>query len=146
MRQVNRYLENKAMDHIDHALGRPVDPLGESYRNYFYVIGDTDLRRYMAHSPHWTCTGHTDSGAYFSVTDEGRAALAAYLKQIGDKHRLFIVTWAGCEMEVAATTRSKALYSKWLDISDVNPDLSFAKFQRESKVRAARHSLRSDAA
>lgn len=37
---VNRYLKDKAMDHIDHALGRPVDPLRESYRNHFYLCSD----------------------------------------------------------------------------------------------------------
>lgn len=36
--RVDRYLENQAMDHIDHALGRPLDPLGETYRN-FYATG-----------------------------------------------------------------------------------------------------------
>ncbi|WP_319533384.1 hypothetical protein [uncultured Cohaesibacter sp.] len=32
---VNRSLDDKAMDAIDHALGRPVDPMSESYRNYY---------------------------------------------------------------------------------------------------------------
>lgn len=31
MSEVNRYLKDKAMDHIDHALGRPVDPMDETY-------------------------------------------------------------------------------------------------------------------
>lgn len=133
--EAKRYLKDKAMDHIDHALGRPVDPFGETYRNYFYVIGDTELRRHFAHSRDWTCTGHTEHGAYFSVTDEGRASLAAYLKQIGDKNRKWIVSWGGYDMEQVATTKAKARYAKWLSISDVDPDLTFARFQRESKVR-----------
>lgn len=135
--QVNRYLEDKAMDHIDHALGRPVDPMAENFRNYFYVCGDTDLRRYMAHSNHWKCTGHTDDGAYFSVTDEGRAALAAHLKAIGDKHRRWIVSHAGYETEVVATTAGKARYSYWLDVSDSDDNLTFGRLQRQSKVRLA---------
>lgn len=135
--QVNRYLENKAMDHIDHALGRPVDPLSETYRNYFYVIGDTALRRYLAGSPHWRSNGQVTDGEYFSVTDAGRQALASHLKQIGDKHRRYIVLWGGYEMEVVATTAAKARYRKWLDISDVDDSLTFARFQRESKVRSA---------
>ncbi|WP_374413319.1 hypothetical protein [Novosphingobium colocasiae] len=134
MTQVNRYLKDKAMDHIDHALGRPVDPLAETYRNYFYVIGDTDLRRSMASCPHWESAGKTDSGEYFSVTDEGKSALAAHLKAIGDKHRHWIVSYAGYEMEVVATTAAKARYSKWLDISDTDDSLTFARFQRNSKV------------
>lgn len=134
---VNRYLENKAVDHIDHALGRPVDPLSETYRNYFYVIGDTELRRHFAHSPHWRCTGHTEDGAYFAVTDAGKHALAAHLKQIGDKHRSFIVSWGGYDMPTVAETAAKAKYSKWLDISDVDDSLTFAKFQKAAKVRLA---------
>lgn len=137
MGQVDRYLENKAMDHIDHALGRPVDPLAESYRNYFYVIGDTDLRRDMAASPHWRGDGKGGEGEYFFVTGAGRAALAAHLKAIGDKHRRWIVTYAGYEMEVIATTPAKARYRKWLAISDVNESLTFGEFQRNSKVKAA---------
>jgi len=137
MTQVNRYLEDKAMDHIDHALGRPVDPRAETYRNYFYVIGDTDLRRGMASSPHWQSDGRAGDGEYFSVTPEGRAALAVHLKEIGDKHRRWIVSFDGYQMEVVATTRGRARYSKWLSVSDVRPDLTFGEFQRNSTVRAA---------
>lgn len=136
-RQVNRYLNDKAMDHIDHALGRPVDPLGETYRNYFYVVGDTELRRYFSCSPHWQSDGVVTDGEYFSVTDAGRQALSAHLRAIGDKHRLWIVSWGGYAMEVVAESASKARYRKWLDISDVDDSLTFAKFQRQSKVRAA---------
>jgi hypothetical protein len=135
--EVNRYLENKAMDHIDHALGRPVDPMAETYRNYFYVIGDTELRRSMAASPHWRSDGKVSSGEYFSVTDEGRRALAEHLRKIGDKNRRWVVSWGGYEMPVVAISRAKARYSKWLDISDTDDGLSFSRFQRESKVRAA---------
>ena len=137
MTQVNRYLENKAMDHIDHALGRPVDPLGETYRNYFYVVGDTELRRYFAGSPHWQSQGEVTNGEYFAVTDDGREALATHLKRIGDRNRRFIVSWGGYEMEAVAETPAKARYRKWLDISDTDGSLTFAKFQRQSKVRTA---------
>ena len=137
MGEVNRYLDDKAMDHIDHALGRPVDPLGETYRNYFYVIGDTELRRHMTSSPHWQSSGVVTGGEYFAVTADGRAALAAHLKAIGDKHRRWIVSFRGYDMPTVAVTESKARYSKWLDISDTDDSLSFARFQRESKVRAA---------
>lgn len=135
--ECNRYLENKEMDHIDHALGRPVDPIGETYRNYFYVTGDTELRRHMTHSRHWTCTGNIDGGAYFAVTDDGRIALADHLRLIGDKNRKWIVSYAGYEMETVATTAAKARYSKWLDISDTDDSLTFGEFQRASKVGRA---------
>jgi len=139
MAGVNRYLENKAMDHIDHALGRPVDPLEETHRNYFYIVGDTELRRYFAGSPHWFSVSDRDDdrGEYFSVTDTGKAALAGYLKSIGDKNRKWIVSYAGYEMEAIAETAAKARYSKWLDISDTDDSLTFAKFQRASRVRLA---------
>ena len=137
MAQVNRYLTNKAMDHIDHALGRPVDPLAHTYRNYFYVIGDTELRRSFASSPHWQSNGTVTNGEYFSVTDAGREALAAYLKSIGDKHRIFIVSWMGYDNEVVAETAAKARYRKWLDISDTDDTLSFRKFCRHCRVRSA---------
>lgn len=135
--QVDRYLEDKAMDHIDHALGRPVKPMEETYRNYFYVVGDTALRRAMAASPHWRSSGNAGDGEYFAVTDEGRRALVKHLKKIGDQNRKWLVSWGGYEMLVVATSRAKARYSKWLDISDVDESLTFARFQRESKVRLA---------
>ncbi len=137
MSEVNRYLKDKAMDHIDHALGRPVDPMGETYRNYFYVIGDTELRRRMAASAHWRSSGVTADGEYFSVTIAGREALSAHLREIGDGHRKWIVSYAGHEMIAVATTAAKARYAKWLDISDTDDSLTFAKFQRASKVRVA---------
>lgn len=133
--QVNRYLADKFIDHIDHALGRPVDPLAKTYRNYFYVIGDTDLRRHMRTSPHWISQGEQGDGEYFAVSNEGRAALAKHLKEIGDRHRRFIVSWGGYDMDVVATTKAKARYAKWLEISDIDDSLTFAQFQRESKVR-----------
>lgn len=134
-RSVNRYLEDKAMDHIDHALGRPVDPFEETYRNYFYVVGDTDLRRHMATSPHWQSAGQETGGEYFRVTDAGKRALAEHLKAIGDKNRRFIVSWGGYDMLIIAETRGKAKYRKWLDVSDTDDSLTFAKFQRSARVR-----------
>ena len=137
MSGVNRYLKDKAMDHIDHALGRPVDPLEETYRNYFYVVGDTDLRKYMTGSPHWQSDGKVTGGEYFSVTEAGKKALAAHLREIGDKHRKFIVSWRGYDMPTIAETASKAKYNKWLDVSDIDDSLTFAKFQKTAKVRLA---------
>lgn len=133
----NRYLADKAMDHIDHALGRPVDPMGATYRNYFYVIGDTELRQHLASSPHWRSERKVCDGEYFSVTAEGRSALVDHLRAIGDKNRRWIVSWDGYDMPVVAISRAKARYSKWLDVSDVNDSLTFSRFQRESRVRAA---------
>lgn len=135
--QVNRYLKDKAMDWIDHALGRPVDPMAETFRDYFFVCGQGETRRHMAESSHWTADNPAKEDVYFYVTNAGREALAAHLKQIGDKHRLWTVSWRGYDMATVATTAAKARYSKWLDVSDSDDSLTFAKFQRESKVRLA---------
>lgn len=132
---VNRYLKDKAFDHIDHALGRPIDPTRESYRNYF-AIGETNtLARGFAASPNWKKIGQREDMAYFAVTDIGRNALAAHLKQIGDKHRLYDVTYEGQTQAVVAVSAAKAKYGLWLDISDCFCDLTFVKFARAASVR-----------
>ncbi|PPQ42116.1 hypothetical protein [Rhodopseudomonas palustris] len=133
--QVNRSLPDKAMDHIDHALGRPLDPLQESYRNYF--AAGQSLAIEMGQSPYWCFNGRPPGDnalSFFSVTDAGRAALAEYLKQIGDPHRAFIVSYQGTSTTVVATSRSKARRSYYLDIADVMPDLTYGDFLRKAKV------------
>ena len=137
-RQVNRYLKDKAMDRIDHALGRPVDPMGESHRNYFAVEPDSDIAAAFDASPFWHRNGKSGSGmAYYHVTAEGRQALKRHLKEIGDKHRLFDVTYQGQTQTVIAVSASKAKYSLWLDISDCFCDLKFGAFARAASVRLA---------
>ncbi len=133
--RVNRYLKDKAMDHIDHALGRPVDPMGETYRNHFATGANGQVAKMFAASPNRSKAGQRDDMAYFAVTDIGRKALSAHLKQIGDKHRLFDVTYQGQTQAVVAESASKAKYSLWLDISDCFCDLTFAKFTRAASVR-----------
>lgn len=134
--RVDRYLENKAMDHIDHALGRPLNPLGETFRNY-YATGS----RAFEGDPNWQLEGVSEKSGmrYYSVTDEGRQALADHLKAIGSKDRAFLVTveidgiideWA-----VVARSRSKARYSRYRDLVDVFPDLTFGAFCRRSTCR-----------
>ncbi|MDE3791731.1 hypothetical protein I7G86_13920 [Sinorhizobium meliloti] len=135
--RVNRYLKDKAMDHIDHALGRPVDPLGETYRNHFATDAGGKQAQQFAASPNWERVGQRDDMAFFAVTDIGRDALAAHLKQIGDKHRLYHVTYEGQTQAVVAVSAAKAKYSLWLDISDCFCDLTFGKFCRAATVRAA---------
>ena len=134
---VNRYLKDKAMDRIDHALGRPVNPLAETYRDHFC----TDLRNpeadEMAASPCWHMGRKLDGGmVYFHVTRHGRETLSKHLKDIGDKNRLFIVSYGGFDMPQVAETHSKARYRKWLDVSDAC-DISFKEFQASARVRLA---------
>jgi hypothetical protein len=135
---VNRYLKDKAMDHIDHALGRPVDPMQDSYRNHFATYLGNPEADEMAASPCWHMGRRSDGGMiFFHVTPHGRKALADHLRAIGDKNRAFIVTWRGYANTVVAETHSKARYSAWLDARDAYEDLTFAEFQRTTSVRVA---------
>lgn len=133
MASVNRYLKDKAMDHIDHALGRPVDPTVESYRNRF-ATDDPDM---FADDPHWRLIGETNGMLFFAVTDAGRLALKAHLKAIGDKHREFTVHIKGYGdmLPRAAKSHGAARYAAWLDFSDTRDDVSFGEFQKISSVR-----------
>jgi hypothetical protein len=132
---VNRYLRDKAMDHIDHALGRPLDPMAKTYRNYFAIDGDSDLAREFRTSDHWHEGGRDGTMSYFTVTHEGREALAAHLNQIGSKHRLYRVWLNGEEMTpIIATSHAKARYLKFLDFDDGQ---TFGEFCKSTRVRLA---------
>ena len=130
---INRYLTDKSMDHIDHALGRPLDPTAETYRNFFATDGS--LADEFAASPHWEEGKRGNGMRYFRVTDEGRKALASHLREIGDAHRAFEVKFEGYTRTVIATTRSKARYSYFLDISDSFPELEFKDYCRRVSVQ-----------
>lgn len=136
--QVNRYLKNKRMDHIDHALGRPVDPLAETYRNRFAIEPDAPETPHFQESDHWEFWGTIPGGLLcFRVTQAGREALRDHLKEIGDKNRLWAVYWGGFRVEKVAETRGKARYRAWLDASDAYSDLTFKDFQAASTVKLA---------
>lgn len=130
---VDRYLEDQAMDHIDHALGRPVDPMRQTYRDHFATGGA--LADEFAASPYWEERGRQGDMRFFGVTDAGRAALAAYLKTRPNPHKMWEVTFEGHRWNCAAPTAAKARYSEWLSISDTLCDLTFAEFCRNARVR-----------
>lgn len=135
--QVNRYLKDKAFDHIDHALGRPVDPMAETYRNHYAVnVGSPEVDT-MSASPYWRDLGRNGQLYIFAVTIQGREALRNHLRMIGDRNRLYSVVFGDSVTKVVATSRSKARYTKWLELSDCCPDLTFKKFQAEARVRLA---------
>jgi len=136
-KQVNRCLKDKAFDHIDHALGRPVDPMAETYRNHFATDADSKEGKAFAASPYWDRHGSTEPGrmTFFFVNQAGREALKQHLKEIGDKHRLYDVSYLGQTQSIVAETAAKAKYSLWLDISDCFCDLTFATFTRQASVR-----------
>lgn len=133
---VNRELADKAMNRIDHALGRPLDPLAETYREYYAVdAGSAQADEFRA-SPYWRQAPGAQAGmAYFYVTPDGRQALAAYLKKIGDQNKAFVVCWNGFESRVVAPTHSKARYKKWLEASDAYQTLTFKEFCKTATVR-----------
>ncbi|HEY0212126.1 MAG TPA: hypothetical protein VGC40_00815 [Paenirhodobacter sp.] len=137
MAKVNRYLEDKAMDHIDHAIGRPVDPMDESYRNCF-AVGEGPQADAFRSSPFWKYDGKHGSLLYFSVTDKGRRALRDHLRAIADPHRAYDVTFGGYTTTVVGTSPANAKYQHWLIVSDVAPDLTFGDYQRRARARLAR--------
>lgn len=136
---VNRYLKDKAMDRIDHALGRPVWPLRETYRNHFATDAAGVLAVHFACSPHWTLTGQQGEMAFFAVTEMGRNALSEHLETLdeGARHRAYIITFEGYESIIPAKSRSHARYAYWLRVSDSFSELTFGDFIRNSGVRVA---------
>lgn len=94
---VNRSLEDARFDHIDHALGRPFDPLGETYRNHFAVDGGSDLAGQFERSSHWTKVAEAPGRmVFFSVTKQGREALATHLRELGSPDRLYYLSMSDC--------------------------------------------------
>jgi len=134
---VDHYLADKAMDHIDHALGRPLDPMGETHRHHYAANRDGQIAAELRASPYWTNGSTVGDIVFFHVTDEGRAALAAHLRAIVDPHRAYAVSFDGHTRPVVATCRAQARYSAFLDVSDGFPDLTFSAFCRRSRVRLA---------
>jgi hypothetical protein len=138
--QVNRHLKDKDMDRIDHALGRPVDPTQDTYRNHFAVSSEKDKAAFRG-SAFWIEGVSQGRMTWFHVSGPGRVALEAHLKQIGDPHRLYDVTYRiGRDTHselVAAKSGGAAKYDKWRSVSDVLPDLTFIDFCRGASVRLA---------
>jgi hypothetical protein len=132
--QVNRYLRDKAMDHIDHALGRPLWPLRESYRNYYAVDADSAAAIEFAYSAHWYCKGVQGGMAWFGVTERGRQALDMHLRRTS-KVRGWLVKFHEFSRIVPAATAAKAKYAYFLDVSDCWSDLTFGDFARQCTVR-----------
>lgn len=65
---VKRHLDDPAMDRIDHALGRPLDPLRQGPRNSFVVEPGCDEAELMAASLHWQDLGTRFGMQSFAVT------------------------------------------------------------------------------
>lgn len=132
--RVDRYLADKAFDHIDHALGRHFDPTDETFRNYFATEAGGDLSQAFDASPYWEKGGQRGDMAYYHVTREGAYALKAYLAEhapIG----LFEIEFNGFSSSVPAKTAASAKYKDWLNRSGGYPDLKFITFARHARIR-----------
>jgi hypothetical protein len=134
--RVNRYLKDKAFDHMDHALGRHYDPAGETHRNYFATEAGGKLSQEFDASPWWERGSARDDMAYYRVTEAGIAALKSHLAEYAPISA-FVVSFNGYSSTVTATTASKAKYDYWLGVSDVYSDLTFIEFSRGARVRRA---------
>ncbi|MBJ6722398.1 hypothetical protein I2750_19550 [Bacillus sp. PR5] len=132
--KVNRYLKDKVIDLIDHALGRPTFPLAETYRNHFATDADSNLAKEFSKSLHWRKTGQNGDMAFFAVTELGRHALADHLKQLPD-NKIFVVSYWEWTKIVTAKSRAAARYDVFLEVSDCG-DISFGEFLKVSSVRA----------
>ena len=69
-------------DDMHHALGRPADPMERSFRNFFCLSSsDPRIERWVA-SGCWKHirTGNEGRDAFYAVTEDGRSALADWLK------------------------------------------------------------------
>lgn len=126
--RVNRSLKDESFRLIDHALGQPLDPMGETFRNYFCCsVGGKHVADFDS-SPFWE-KGHEDTkSVYFHVSDEGRKALSDHLKSIKSPHRAYRVLCAGWDQVLVSTSHAKACYSVFLDMSEGDDDLTFRKF------------------
>lgn len=133
---VNRSIPDKALDHIDHALGRPTFPLRESYRNYYAIDASSELAGRLEASLYWELRNAVEGGlVYYSVTALGRQALADWLALHGDAWRPFEVEWDGHSGIVAARSAGSAKYKRFLQASDAYCDLTFGEFVKTARVR-----------
>ena len=88
----------------------------------------------MAASTCWYIGKRSGDLLFFHVTAHGRAALASHLREIGDRSRLFTVSYRGHDMgPVVAKTHSEARHNTWLRWDTT--DLPFSEFIRHTRVR-----------
>jgi hypothetical protein len=132
---VNRYLSSKRYDRIDHALGRPIFPLRETYRNHYATDAGGEIARKFDRSPFWQHNGTQGRMAFYAVTDTGRQALADYLAKDKRPWRAYEISFDGFTGIVPARNRRAARYACFLEASDTRSDLSFIDFVKQSTVR-----------
>lgn len=133
MSQVNRSLDDPKLDDVDHALGRPCDPFG-GYRNRYVIDSASEQADVMRASPWWREDGALNGMTWFSVTDEGRQALADHLESIrAPRYREYWIHYKGKGGEDSgpdaqfAESAAKAKYAAFLDVRDCY-DCTFREF------------------
>lgn len=133
--QNNRSLEDKHMDALDHALGRPTNPHHGGTRNFFGVEIGCDDAQAMKADPFWGHTRDFMGTSGFIVTEEGKAALYDYLQEHWTPPRRYNVAWGESLRTIQAETRGKAKYRAWLELDFV--DLTFGDFAKNASARLA---------
>jgi hypothetical protein len=138
MSQINRSLKDKMFDRIDHALGRPVDPVSKTYRNFFSTDPNSEIGRMLEASGYWDLSyGLDGTVAGFCVNSFGREALKQHLSEVGDKHReyeIFLddrklgVNPSDEPMAVIAESASKAKAAAYREFSDIFSEVTFKEF------------------
>jgi hypothetical protein len=125
------------MDELDHALGRPDDPVLDTTRNFFGVGEDDACVDDMKNNPHWKLSRVFMGTAGFVVSTEGKVALHEYLHKNWTPPKRYDVTWMDSTQTIVAKTAGAAKYSLWLDCDFT--DLPFGEFLKESKACVHHH-------
>lgn len=133
--KINRSLDDKRIDSLDHALGRPANPHGETTRNFFGVEIDCLDALAMKSDPYWVHTRDFMGSSGFAVSDEGKAALATNLEANWITPKSYDVTWGGHTSNVIAEKASAAKYRAWLNADLSN--LTFGDFVKNATARLA---------
>jgi hypothetical protein len=81
---VKRHLKDPHLDRIDHALGRPLDPMRETFRNHYAVGANSAVAAALQSSEHWQSGAQLGPLVVFHVLPSGRAALRDYLCEIAE--------------------------------------------------------------
>lgn len=83
MTPINRALVDPMMDDIDHALGRPAQPLAETYRDHFALDASSNQAIAKLRSSPFSNEGRSsDQVVFFHVSEAGRRALHDHLKAL----------------------------------------------------------------
>ncbi len=129
---VNRSLPDKAMDRIDHALGRPAFPLGKTYRNY-YAANSADTEGFVD-SPNWVLGQKGNVLSFWHVTKDGIEALVEYLKATPGLPKLYEISYRGYPMIIPAKSLAQARYLRYLELRDAY-DIPFIEYVRDAHGR-----------